>query len=55
MGGQGSGRRRGFAQKRTVQDFADRALRVSALKGLGEESRYTIYLWVRSRELIRCT
>jgi hypothetical protein len=32
--------------------FADRALRVSALKGLGEESGYTIYPWVRSRELI---
>jgi hypothetical protein len=52
MGGQGSGRHRGFAQRRTVQDFAHRALRASALKGLDQQPGYTIYPWLRSGELI---
>jgi hypothetical protein len=43
-GRKGSGRHPGFAQRRTVQDFAHRALRASALKGLDQR--------LRSNELI---
>jgi hypothetical protein len=50
-GRKGSGRQSGFAQRRTVQDYAHRALRVTALNGLGQEPGYTIYPWLRSREL----
>jgi hypothetical protein len=52
MGGKGSGRRRGFAERRTVQDFAHRALHVSTLKGFGQKRGYWIYPWERSEQLI---
>jgi hypothetical protein len=52
MGGKGSGRRRGFAERRTVEDFAHRALRVSALNGFGQKRGYFIYPWETSEQLI---
>jgi hypothetical protein len=52
MGGKGSGRRSGFAERRTVQDLAHRALRISALKGFGQKRGYWIFPWGRSEQLI---
>jgi hypothetical protein len=42
MGGKGSGRQCGFAQRRTVQDYAHSALRVTALNGLGQQPGYIV-------------
>jgi hypothetical protein len=43
---------RGFAERLTVQDFAHRALHISALKRIGQPPGYPIYPWPRSGQLI---
>jgi hypothetical protein len=52
MGGKGSGRRRGFTKRRTVQDFGHRAFHISALKGFRHKPGYFIYPWETSEQLI---
>jgi hypothetical protein len=42
----------GFAERRTVQDFAHRALRISAHNGFGHKPGYWLYPWERSAEVI---